>query len=49
MDTVKVKMSRDERDYIVQLLLKVATHGDTPPSERLEILDVIETLMKGDD
>lgn len=42
---VTVEMSRDERDYILQLLLKIATAGDTNPSERLEILDVMSTLM----
>lgn len=49
METVIIKMSRDERDYILQLLLKIATHGDmTDPSERLDILDVMATLMKED-
>jgi len=47
METVTIRMSKDERDYIAELLLKVATET-TDLGERMEILDVIVTLMKGD-
>jgi len=50
MKVVTVRMSEDERDYIVEQLMKrlmqeVEKKG---PSEALDIKDVIETLQKED-
>ena len=45
MDTVTIRMSRDERDYIAELLLKAAAE-ETDLSKRQDILDVLVTLMK---
>jgi hypothetical protein len=47
MEKITLNLTRDERDWLVMMLLFVATHGDTAASERLEILDMIEVLMKG--
>lgn len=42
---VTVEMSRDERDQIVRLLVRVANNTGMSGGEKLDVLSLIETLM----